>query len=76
MDHWKSLVLLCILFAAGITAGLLSLILDSAGLMIVCMALIFAGLIQHMIFFRCPSCGGHLGRGLPNYCPHCGEKLK
>ena len=28
--------------------------------------------------WRCPKCGGHLGRmgDGPDRCPHCGEKLK
>lgn len=76
MDYWKSMVLFWILFAAGTATGLMSLILDISVLMIACMVLIFAGMVQYMVFYRCPSCGGHLGRGLPNYCPHCGEKLK
>lgn len=77
MDHRKSMALFWVLFAAGVAIGLLSLILDSFGLMIACMVLMIAGVIQYMIFYRCPSCGRHLGRGFPpNYCSHCGEKLK
>lgn len=26
-------------------------------------------------FWRCPFCGKHFGRDVPQYCPHCGESL-
>ena len=25
--------------------------------------------------WRCPVCGEHLGRGRPEFCPHCGALL-
>lgn len=39
----------------------------------------FGGLLFGFMFVRCPHCGGALMRGrlpaVPDYCPHCGEKL-
>ena len=41
-------------------------------------AVIFAGLIQAEIFYRCPHCHKSLElRGnVPQYCPNCGEKIR
>ena len=40
-------------------------------------AVIFAGLIQAAIFYRCPHCHKSLElRGkAPQHCPNCGEKI-
>lgn len=35
-----------------------------------------AGLIVWIIYGRCPKCGQHLGRRLPEYCSHCGERIE
>ncbi len=50
--------------------------------MLLCQVLIgalvaFAGIVQALIFYRCPHChAGLLWRGWPpNYCPNCGEEL-
>lgn len=37
--------------------------------------IIAAALLQYLVFFRCPHCGKHLDRGLPDYCPKCGAEL-
>ena len=34
-----------------------------------------AGVAVSLALWRCPHCGGHLGRDVPKYCPHCGEYL-
>lgn len=34
-----------------------------------------AVVVVNIRLWRCPSCGGHLDRGVPKYCPHCGEYL-
>ena len=33
---------------------------------------------QTSIFFRCPKCDKHwyIRGGIPDYCPHCGEKVE
>ena len=32
-------------------------------------------LVFSFIFWRCPECGGFLGRDRCKYCRHCGAKL-
>lgn len=41
------------------------------------LALIFAaaGVAVNLAWWRCPYCGGHLGRDVSQYCTHCGKKL-
>ena len=76
MDHWKSLWLFWVLFSAGAVAAAVGSIVEASWLVLAGVILILAAMAQYLIFYRCPSCGGHLGRGFPSYCPHCGEKLK
>lgn len=42
-----------------------------------CVPFIAVGLIQMIVFYRCPHCKKGLWnyRGVPSYCPHCGEEL-
>ena len=35
-----------------------------------------ATLIFWLVFGRCPSCSGTLGRKAVKYCPHCGKKIE
>lgn len=39
--------------------------------------LFILGFAQTKLFCKCPHCGGSLysNRGLPDFCPHCNEKL-
>ena len=41
-------------------------------------ALFFSGFIIMCFRYRCPHCSARLPllRGIPTYCPHCGEKLE
>lgn len=32
-----------------------------------------AAIVLNLVFYRCPHCGAHLGRGGGYYCPHCGH---
>lgn len=34
-----------------------------------------AGIILNFVWWRCPSCGGWLGRDRGEYCRHCGKKI-
>ena len=36
----------------------------------------FAGLFVWIIYGKCPKCKKHLGRTMPEYCPHCGERIE
>lgn len=37
--------------------------------------LIMVGVVQWVIFNRCPHCGRHLGRDVGDFCQYCGERL-
>ena len=59
-------------FGAVIDTGIWTWILMSVGLLIA-----VAGAIYHYKFFRCPHCGQPLnGRGLPKFCPECGNPIQ
>lgn len=80
MDCRKSYILLWELFAAGIiVGGLLTYMTGNHvlgwGIGFLLMA---AGLVQMLLFFRCPHCGvlWDTRGGIPNYCPKCGKKIK
>ena len=66
-------VVMYALFALGLLVGLI-------GQNELCLALgvliMLSGLVVHLIYYRCPHCGRHLGRedGL-RYCPYCGREL-
>ena len=48
---------------------------DSPLLCVIGVLLILGGVAFRLIFFRCPSCGAYLDRGMPEYCHHCGERI-
>ncbi len=39
------------------------------------LAFAVAGVAVDLRLWRCPHCGGHLGRDVPKYCPSCGRRL-
>lgn len=39
------------------------------------LAFVVAGIAVNLALWRCPHCGGHLGRDVSQYCTHCGKKL-
>jgi len=44
------------------------------------LALLTIAVVSNLVFWRCPACGGHLGKlyiGLqyPKFCPNCGVRL-
>lgn len=53
----------------------------SGGTAVVIMVVLFLwALVVNMMLWRCPSCGGHLGKlyfgeKFQKYCPNCGIKL-
>ena len=39
--------------------------------------IMFAGLILHVVKYRCPHCNAYLGRSpVPHYCPCCGKEIE
>ena len=66
-----------ILWTAGALIALLGTVgePDSTVLCVIGILLMLGGCVFRVVFYRCPSCGAYLGRGLPEYCPHCGAKI-
>lgn len=62
------------LILSFLTVGLAE-VLDDMSLCIAAFVFLLAGTVFHLIFYRCPACGRHLGRNWGNYCSFCGEDL-
>ena len=63
------------LAAAFIALILLSAVLKSILVMAFGLLCAIAGIAVNLAFWRCPYCGGHLGRDVGKYCSHCGHHL-
>lgn len=37
--------------------------------------IMFAAMIHHVIFYRCPHCGKYLDRSTGKFCPGCGKDV-
>ena len=66
-----------ILWAVGALVALLGTVgdPDSPALCVTGILLMLGGCVFRIVFFRCPHCGAYLDRGLPNFCPRCGENI-
>lgn len=38
--------------------------------------MIFSSVVPHLLYYRCPHCGKHLGRSYGVYCPNCGKRIE
>lgn len=84
IDYKKSYGIFCIGSIGGFVVTFLGLWLSmktgaiGAILSYVGMALMLCGIVQALIFYRCPQCKKLLNmRGRkPNHCPQCGFKLE
>lgn len=63
---------------AGLCAALVLLGTIATNIPLSCVGLGagFAALFVNVKYWRCPYCGGHLGRDPGQFCRHCGEELK
>ena len=66
-----------ILWAVGALVAFLGTVgePDSTALCVIGILLMLGGCVFRVVFFRCPSCGACLDRGMPEYCHHCGAKI-
>ena len=76
MDYHKSYYLMFACTGIGILMWLLfqsSVVMLSVGIVVTC-----GGLLQAMVFFRCPHCkqSWNIKAGIPQYCPHCGKEIR
>ena len=72
MDYKKSYTLLWV----GLIAGFVLMLIG--GFLGVGLILKRPDVLQTLLFFRCPYCGGHWDPrgGIPHYCPECGEYIR
>ncbi len=66
---WLCILVFAILFSVGLGT-------DTAWLCWFSIVPAALSLFLMWTFYRCPHCGGYLGRsGRRGFCPHCGHKL-
>ena len=78
MDYQKSYELLWVGLIAGFALMLIGGSLEIGWLLWLGAAVFMAVVLQTLLFFRCPHCGGLWDPpgGIPRYCPHCGEYIR
>lgn len=72
-----------VLYGLGIAAAIAAWLLQRTGrggsmlLWIAAFALLIAGFVVTVVFYRCPNCKHNfpVREALPEVCPHCGQKL-
>lgn len=60
---------------AGIIIGGIGALADIMAMVFIGVAFLIAGLVFHIITYRCPHCSSFLDRSAGEYCPHCGKKI-
>ena len=77
MDYQKSYRLYRLCLYLGIALMLLFLLVRALWMCAAGVAIVFLGLIQAAVFYRCPGCGASLNYRdrMPKYCPQCGKRL-
>ena len=78
MDYKKSYTLLWVGLIAGFVLMLIGVFLEIGWLLWPGAVVVMADVLQTLLFFRCPYCGGHWDtRGvIPHYFPECGEYIR
>lgn len=78
MDYKKSYTLLWVGLIAGFVLMLIGVFLEIGWLLWPGAVVVMADVLQTLLFFRCPYCGGHGDPrgGIPHYCPECGEYIR
>ena len=65
-----------IILGVGLLVALLGIAMkQQATLIMLGLLMMFSSVIHHVIFYRCPHCGKHLGRDGGDYCRHCGTSF-
>ena len=77
MDYKLSYRIHCVSLGISLALCLFSLMTDVLWPGILGIVLLFAGLLQAAVFYRCPHCGRALNirARRPHFCPECGEEL-
>ena len=65
-----------ILLFGGLIVGLIGVsALNNLYVSVTGLVMMALSIIVWWRYYRCPECGGHLGRGAPKRCPNCGARL-
>lgn len=77
MNYKRSEKLFSVMCYLCIALVVVSTILEIRWLSAAGLGVLALGLLQMLLFYKCPYCGKHfsLGKRRPGYCPECGEKL-
>ena len=78
MDYKKSFYLLWGLNGVGFLFMLAAIPTEQLWAARLGAGCMLAGLLQTMVFFRCPNCGSgwDIRDGIPHYCPRCGAFIR
>lgn len=83
--HWIiTVALVFVLLAMGLTPPLLLVLAEidlfgeigRSGVIFCFLPLLIPLLLANYAVWRCPACDRFLGRGDPQFCPHCGVQLQ
>ena len=76
IDHRNARKIMWILYGVGVLVMLFGLI--NSFLIFLGAVIMVAGLIEVLLFWRCPYCGAMLPtrEGNIQYCPYCGKSVK
>ncbi len=76
MDYKKARKLIYWLAGIGTAVLLLGAWAQRPAFMAPGVALVISTVFVNLKYWRCPHCGGHLGRDIGRYCMHCGKELE
>ena len=77
MDYKKSEKLFSVTCYVCIALVVVSTVLEIRWLSAAGLGVLALGLLQMLLFYKCPHCGKHFSMRAkkPQYCPGCGKKL-
>lgn len=65
-----------LILAVGLLSALCGIVWnEQTTLIITGLLIMFASILHHVVFYRCPHCGKFLDRSSGEFCPACGKKV-
>lgn len=61
------------IIVAGLLVALFGVARERNAFCVIGLLIMFASVIYHIVFYRCPHCGRYLGRVTGDFCPYCGK---
>ena len=68
------MIVWCLLGVGGVT-GVWGAWMEMKLVFLLGIAVMLSSLAVHLIFYRCPHCGGFLDRSTGDFCPRCGKRM-